>query len=70
LADGLNLGNVALGGLIHRLMKNQLIDRKPDELDKRVDLIFLSRPARTYDEKHRPREKARCERAKMPNDPG
>jgi DNA-binding MarR family transcriptional regulator len=42
LADELNLGKVALGGLIDRLMKNDLIDRRPDGEDKRVNLIFLS----------------------------
>jgi len=42
LADELNLGKVALGGLIDRLMKNGLIDRRPDAEDKRVNLIFLS----------------------------
>lgn len=42
LADGLQLGKVALGGLIDRLMKNDLIERRLDEQDKRVNLIFLS----------------------------
>lgn len=42
LADELNLGKVALGGLIDRMMKLNLIDRRPDEQDKRVNLIFLS----------------------------
>ena len=42
LADELNLGKVALGGLIDRMMKLNLIDRRPDDHDKRVNLIFLS----------------------------
>jgi len=42
LADELNLGKVALGGLIDRMMKLNLIDRRPDDRDKRVNLIFLS----------------------------
>jgi DNA-binding MarR family transcriptional regulator len=42
LADELNLGKVALGGLVDRLMKNGLIDRRPEAQDKRVNLIFLS----------------------------
>ena len=42
LADELNLGKVALGGLVERLMKNGLIDRRPDPQDKRVNLIYLS----------------------------
>jgi len=42
LADELNLGKVALGGLIDRLMKNDLIDRRSDDQDKRINLIFLS----------------------------
>jgi MarR family transcriptional regulator, transcriptional regulator for hemolysin len=43
LADELNIGKVALGGLIERMMKLDLIDRRPDEQDKRVNLIFLSK---------------------------
>ena len=42
LADQLNLGKVALGGLVERMAKLKLIDRRPDEQDKRVNLIFLS----------------------------
>jgi DNA-binding MarR family transcriptional regulator len=42
LADELNIGKVALGGLLDRMMKLNLIDRRPDGQDKRVNLIFLS----------------------------
>ncbi|MDP3139311.1 MAG: MarR family winged helix-turn-helix transcriptional regulator [Burkholderiaceae bacterium] len=42
LADELNLGKVALGGLIERLMKLDLVDRRTDSHDKRVKLIYLS----------------------------
>lgn len=43
LADELNIGKVALGGLLDRMMRLNLIDRRPDEQDKRVNLIFLSK---------------------------
>jgi DNA-binding MarR family transcriptional regulator len=42
LAEELNLGKVALGGLIDRMMKNDLIERRPSDEDKRVNRIFLS----------------------------
>ena len=42
LADELNLGKVALGDLIERLMKLGLVNRRLDENDKRVKLIYLS----------------------------
>ena len=43
LSEELNLGKVALGDLIDRLMKNHLLERRPAEQDKRVNLIFLSK---------------------------
>src|ERR1700730_17535419 len=42
LAEELNLGKVAVGGLIDRMMKNNLIERRPSPDDKRVNLIFLT----------------------------
>jgi DNA-binding MarR family transcriptional regulator len=42
LADELNMGKVALGGLIERLMKSSLLERRPDERDKRANRIYLS----------------------------
>jgi DNA-binding MarR family transcriptional regulator len=42
LAEELNLGKVALGGLIDRMTKNNLIERRPSDEDKRVNHVFLS----------------------------
>jgi len=42
LAEELNLGKVALGGLIDRMMKNDLIERRPSDEDKRVNHVFLT----------------------------
>ena len=43
LADELNMGKVALGGLIDRLAKNGLIERRMDEVDRRIKRIHLSK---------------------------
>src|SRR5271169_3200412 len=43
LADELDLGKVALGGLIDRLEKTGLVSRRPDEDDRRVKRIYLTR---------------------------
>lgn len=43
LADELNMGKVALGGLIDRLEKNGLIERRMDEVDRRIKRIHLSK---------------------------
>lgn len=43
LAEELNMGKVALGGLIDRLEKNGLIERRPDPVDRRVKRIHLSK---------------------------
>lgn len=43
LADKLDLGKVALGGLIERLEKSGLVERKPDQVDRRVKRVFLTR---------------------------
>ena len=42
LANVLELGKAALGGLIDRLEAGGFIMRRPDELDRRVKRIFLS----------------------------
>jgi DNA-binding MarR family transcriptional regulator len=42
LADELNMGKVALGGLIDRLEKSGFIDRRNDTVDRRVKRIHLS----------------------------
>jgi DNA-binding MarR family transcriptional regulator len=41
LAEELDLGKVAIGGLIDRLVKTGLIRREPDAADRRVNRIFL-----------------------------
>lgn len=42
LADELDLGKVALGGLIDRLEAVDLVERKPDAIDRRVKRVFLT----------------------------
>lgn len=42
LANVLELGKAALGGLIDRLEASGFINRRPDEFDRRVKRIFLS----------------------------
>lgn len=42
LANVLELGKAALGGLIDRLEFSGFIDRRPDEFDRRVKRIFLT----------------------------
>ena len=42
LADDLDLGKVALGGLIDRLEAVELVERRPDKEDRRVKRIFLT----------------------------
>src|SRR5882672_5983448 len=41
LAEKLDLGKVAIGGLIDRLEKSGLVRRDPDATDRRVNRIFL-----------------------------
>lgn len=41
LAEELDLGKVAIGGLIDRLEKSGLVRREADESDRRVNRIFL-----------------------------
>src|SRR2546425_3214974 len=41
LAEELDLGKVAVGGLIDRLEKSGLVRRDPDATDRRVNRIFL-----------------------------
>jgi MarR family transcriptional regulator, transcriptional regulator for hemolysin len=43
LADELDLGKVALGQLIDRLEKTGFVSRRPDEDDRRVKRIYLTR---------------------------
>ena len=42
LANVLDLGKAALGGLIDRLEASSLLERRPDETDRRVKRIYLS----------------------------
>lgn len=46
LAEELNMGKVALGGLIDRLEKNGLIERKADLVDRRMKRVHLSKEGR------------------------
>ncbi len=46
LADELNMGKVALGGLIDRLEKSGLVERRPDLADRRMKRIHLSKQGR------------------------
>lgn len=41
LAEELDLGKVAVGGLIDRLEKTGLLRREPDAGDRRVNRVFL-----------------------------
>jgi DNA-binding MarR family transcriptional regulator len=43
LADELDLGKVALGQLIDRLEKTGFVSRRPDEEDRRVKRIYLTK---------------------------
>jgi DNA-binding MarR family transcriptional regulator len=43
LAEELDLGKVALGGLINRLEKTGLVSRRPDDDDRRVKRVFLTK---------------------------
>ena len=43
LADELDLGKVALGGLIDRLEAARLIQRKPDRVDRRIKRVFMTK---------------------------
>ncbi|MDD3443947.1 MAG: MarR family transcriptional regulator [Zavarzinia sp.] len=43
LAEELDLGKVALGGLIDRLEANGLVERRPDLTDRRVKRVFLTK---------------------------
>lgn len=43
LAEELDLGKVALGGLIDRLEANSIVERRPDPVDRRVKRVFLTK---------------------------
>ena len=43
LARVLDLGKVALGGLIDRLEDRSFVERKADESDRRINRVFLTR---------------------------
>jgi DNA-binding MarR family transcriptional regulator len=46
LANKLDLGKVALGGLVDRLEATGLVERRPDDSDRRVKRIFLTKAGR------------------------
>ncbi len=41
LAEQLDIGKVAIGGLIDRLEKSEFLRREPDATDRRVNRVFL-----------------------------
>src|SRR5260221_4420537 len=43
LAAELDLGKVALGGLIDRLEGTGLVERRPDRIDRRLKRVFLTK---------------------------
>jgi DNA-binding MarR family transcriptional regulator len=43
LASVLDLGKVALGGLIDRLEERGFVERRADESDRRINRVFLTR---------------------------
>jgi DNA-binding MarR family transcriptional regulator len=43
LAEELDLGKVALGGLIDRLEAAAIVERRPDPIDRRVKRVFLTK---------------------------
>lgn len=42
LAEQMDLGKVALGGLIDRLEKNEMIERRADPDDRRMNMIYIT----------------------------
>lgn len=46
LASALDIGKVAIGGLIDRLESNGLVERRSDAADRRVNRIFISGKSR------------------------
>ncbi|MGE3771777.1 MAG: MarR family winged helix-turn-helix transcriptional regulator [Gammaproteobacteria bacterium] len=46
LAAQLDLGKVALGGLVDRLEATSLVERRPDAADRRIKRIFLTAEGR------------------------
>jgi DNA-binding MarR family transcriptional regulator len=46
LADELDVGKVALGGLIDRLEEAGMVERRADPIDRRVKRVFLTKEGR------------------------
>jgi MarR family transcriptional regulator, transcriptional regulator for hemolysin len=46
LADELDVGKVALGGLIDRLAEAGMVERRSDPVDRRVKRVYLTREGR------------------------
>jgi DNA-binding MarR family transcriptional regulator len=46
LADELDVGKVALGGLVDRLEEAGMVERRADPIDRRVKRVFLTREGR------------------------
>lgn len=47
LANVLDLGKVALGGLIDRLEEREFVERRADSADRRINRVFLTRKGNT-----------------------
>ena len=59
LADELDLGKVALGGLIDRLEKTGFVSRRHDAEDRRVKRVFLTKKSQTLIDEIRQRRRDR-----------
>lgn len=46
LADELDVGKVALGGLIDRLEEAGMVQRRPDPIDRRMKRVYLTKEGR------------------------
>jgi DNA-binding MarR family transcriptional regulator len=53
LAEELDVGKVAMGGLIDRLERSGFVRREPDATDRRVKRIFLEPPSKRLIQKMR-----------------
>jgi DNA-binding MarR family transcriptional regulator len=57
LANELDVGKVALGGLVDRLEAAGMVERRPDPIDRRVKRVFLTRDGRKLVARHKELDK-------------
>lgn len=57
LANELDVGKVALGGIVDRLEASGLVERRPDPIDRRVKRVFLTREGRKVVGRHKELDK-------------